>query len=72
MSELVLGVISVAVGMAMIRLRRWNLRQTEQWLNRQRHIEWRFPLWLHDLGLTVTALGFIALGIWWIVEGVTG
>jgi hypothetical protein len=72
MSDVLLGVLSVAVGVAGIAFLRPGLRQTEQWLNRQKHLEWRPPLWLHGAGWAFAALAFIAFGIWEIVEGVTG
>jgi hypothetical protein len=72
MSELFLGgVLSIAIGLAGIAFLRPGLRQTQQWLDRWPHPGWRPPLWLHGAGWTVTALGFIALGIWSIVEAVT-
>jgi len=72
MSDLLFGVLSIGIGVALIAFLRPGLRQTQQWLDRSPHLEWRPPLWLHGAGWVVTALGFIALGIWEIVEGITG
>jgi hypothetical protein len=70
MTGVFLGILSIAVGVAMIAFLGPGLRRTAQWQNRWPDIGWRFPLWLHGVGWTVTALGFLAFGIWRIVEGI--
>jgi hypothetical protein len=70
MTDIFLGVLFTAVGVAGIAFLRPGLRQTQQWIDRSPHLEWRPPLWIHGAGWMVTALAFIALGMWRIVEGI--
>jgi len=70
MGDIFWGVFGVVVGVAMIAVRRTGLRQTQQWYDRWWHFGWRPPLWSYDVFWTTGALAFIAIGIWWIVEGI--